>query len=119
MLSRATVRRPTGGTTTNADGYVVDEWADVLVDVPFRLGGAERGGAGSRTVRVGQSEAQVAVRVGNFPAGTTGLADGDLIVVTGGENAGAILRIVEADWQDQATARRVPVIAEQEPEGWA
>lgn len=119
MESVVTVRRMTGGTTTDGGGFAVDAWADVLVGVPFRLGGAERGGSGSRTVTVGQSEVQLAVRVGHFPAATTGLRDDDLILVTAGENAGAVLRIVEADWQDQSTARRVPVVAVQEPEGWS
>jgi len=116
MLSRATVRRA-GGTTT-VDGFEVPGWTDVHTDLPFRLGGTS--GAGStRTVRIGETEAQVAVRIGHFPAGTTGLADNDFIEITDGENAGGVYRIVEASGQDQATARRVPVVEEQRPEEWA
>lgn len=118
MLSRAVVMRRTGDTTTNPDGFEVDEWAAAHTDIPFRLGGTS--GAGStRTVRIGETEAQVAVRIGHFPADTTGLADNDFIEITDGENAGGVYRIVEASGQDQATARRVPVVEEQRPEEWA
>lgn len=117
MTSRANVRRRTG-TAPGPDGFDVDVYTTTLTAVPFRLGGADRGGSGTRTTRVGESEVQLAVRVGHFPASTTGLIDGDLIEVTSGENAGAVLRIVEASWQDQATARRVPVVEEQRPVEW-
>ena len=117
MTSTAKVRRLGGTPTTDANGFQVDGLTDVYTG-PFRLGGSERGGAGSRTVRVGDVEVTLAVRIGHFPAGTTGLADGDIIEVTAGENAGAFLRIVEASWQDQSTARRVPVIEAQRPGGW-
>jgi hypothetical protein len=119
MLSRVTIHHATGATTPNADGYDVPAWEVVASDVPFRLGGANAGSSGFRTVTIGTTEVQVAVRIGHFPADTTGLVDGDLIEVTSGENAGAVLRIVESAWQDQATARRVPVIAVQRPEEWA
>lgn len=117
MTSRATVRRRTG-TAPGPDGFDVDTYATNLTAVPFRLGGSSRGGSGSRTLRVGDSEVEVAVRVGHFPAATQGLADGDLIEVTAGENVGAVLRIVEASWADQQTARRVPVVEEQRPAAW-
>jgi hypothetical protein len=71
-----------------------------------------------RTVVVGTTEVQLAVRVGHFPAATTLLRDGDLIEITAGENAGLVLQIIEAAWQDQATARRVPVMAVQRPAEW-
>lgn len=117
MTSTALVRR-LGGKTTDADGFEVDGWTDVY-DGPFRLGGSNRGGAGARTVDVGDVEIEVAVRVAHFPASTVGLRDGDVIEVTAGENTGGFLRIVEASWQDQATARRVPVVEAQMPEGWS
>jgi hypothetical protein len=117
MASTATVRRP-GGTTTNAGGFKVDAWTDVHTDIPFRLGGKAQFSGETRSVTVGDVELTLAVRVGHFAADTTGLADGDMIEVTGGENAGAFLRIVEASWQDQATARRVPVVEAQRPGGW-
>jgi hypothetical protein len=116
MTSRALIKRP-NGTTTNADGFKVDAWA-IVYDGPFRLGGSTRGGAGSRTARIGDIDVELAVRVAHFPASTTGLRDGDLIEVTGGENTGRFLRIVEATWQDQATARRVPVVEAKRPGGW-
>ena len=119
MTSRVTVMRATGGTTTGPDGFQVPEWATVLTDVPFRLGGAPQGSSGYRTVTVGSSEVQVPVRTGHFPALFVDLADNDLILVTAGENVGIVLRIVEADWQDQATARRLPVVGTERPEEWA
>jgi hypothetical protein len=113
MTSRARVRRRSG--TTQVDGFDVPGWADVHTDLPFRLG---KGNGGFRTMNVGESEVQVAVREGHFPADTTGLDDGDIIEVTDGENTGAYLRIVEASWHDQATARRVPVLETEKPDGW-
>lgn len=118
MTSRAAVMRKTGGVTV-VGGLEVPEWATVYADTPFRLGGAQRGGAGTRTVTVGGVSTEVALRVGNLPAGTSNLHDNDLIEITAGENTGLVLRIIEAAWQDQATARRVPVISEQRPEEWA
>lgn len=117
MTSTAVVRRP-GGTTTDENGFEVDGWTDVYSG-PFRLGGSTSGPAPVRRVSVGEVELQLAARIAHFPASTTGLKDGDLIEVTGGENAGAVLRIVEASWQDQATALRVPVVEAQRPGGWS
>jgi hypothetical protein len=117
MTSRAAVMRKTGDTTT-VDGLEVPEWATVYPDAPFRLGGAQRGGSGTRTVTVGSVETQVALRVGSFPFDHDALVDDDFIEITAGENAGLVLRIVEAEWQDQATARRVPVVSEARPEEW-
>jgi hypothetical protein len=118
MTSRAAIMRKTGGTTT-VDGLEVPEWATVYADTPFRLGGAQRGGSGTQTVTVGGVSTQVALRVGNLPADTSDLHDNDFIEITAGENVGVVLRIVEASWQDQATARRVPVVSEARPEEWA
>lgn len=119
MTSTALVKRPSGGSTTNAEGFQVAGWTTVYTGLPMRLGGSDRGGAGSRSVVVGDVELALAVRVASFPYDTANLRDGDVVEVTAGENAGAFLRIVEASWQDQATARRVPVIEAQKPEGWA
>lgn len=101
---------------TDANGFEVDGWADVYSG-PFRLGGSTDA-AQSRSVNVGDVQVSLAVRVANFPVATTGLRDGDVIEVTGGENTGGFLRIVEASFQDQATARRLPVIETQRPAGW-
>lgn len=118
MTSRCTIHRATGDTTTNAEGWEVPEWVDTYSDLPIRLGGSERGGAGTRTVIIGETEVQLAVRVASLPAATSDLRDGDLIEITEGENIGAVLRIAEASWQDQATARRVPVTETTRPEEW-
>lgn len=117
MSSRCTVKRA-GGKAKNADGFDVSAWSVVYADLPVRVGGAERGGSGSRSATVGGVEVDLAVRVAHFPASTVGLEDGDIVQVTAGEFTG-FLRIVEASWQDQATARRVPVVEAQEPEGWS
>jgi hypothetical protein len=117
MLSTAAVMRQTG-TTKDADGFTVPEWATVYIG-PFRLGGANAGSSGYRTVTVGAQEMQLAIRVGHFPADTAGLTDGDLIEVTAWENAGLVLRIVEASSADQQTALRLPVVETQRPEEWA
>lgn len=118
MLSTVTVRRITGRTTQDeTTGRKVPVWDDVYTGA-FRLGGADRGSSGTRAVAVGGVEIQTATRVGHFPATADDLADGDLIEVTGGENVGTVLRIVEAAWQDQATARRVPVVSATRPAEW-
>jgi len=120
--SDVVVRRSTGEFETNPDGFQTPEWADVTSVVPFRLGGANRGGAGTRPATIGTTEVSLAVRVGSFPhdvdAGD-GLQDGDYIDIVAGENEGLVLLVVEGDWQDQATARRVPVVTVQRPEEWA
>lgn len=117
MLSRGTIKRR-GGTTKDADGFDVPAWTTVYTDLPIRVGGADRGGSTSRSVSVGGVDLQLAVRVASVPHDTTGLRDGDVIEVTSGEFTG-FLRVVEASWQDQATARRLPVVETQEPEGWS
>jgi hypothetical protein len=112
MTSTATVRRRNGFVTV--DGAQVPAWTDVVMDSPVRVGGSER----SRTVSVAGSEVEVAVRVAHFPT-TVELADGDVVEVSSGDCAGMFLEVVEASWQDQSTARRVPVVQTTEPEGWA
>jgi len=119
MTSRAAVMRDTGTTTTDLNGFQIPVWATIYAEIPFRLGGANQGGSGTRTVMVGTTEIQLALRIASFPADRDLLRDGDLIDIYAGDNAGLVLRIVEADWQDQATARRVLVLAVQRPEEWA
>lgn len=120
MVSTAAVMRKTSLTAQNeTTGLEAAVWATVYPDAPFRLGGSERGGSTSRTVTLAEGELQIAVRVGHFPADHDLLADGDLIEITSGENEGLVLRVIEAEWQDQATARRVPVVTEQRPSEWA
>jgi hypothetical protein len=119
MTSRAKIRRKTGFTTQDEDtGLEVPVWDVVYTGLPFRLGGVPGGAASSRTIDLGGAQVQEANRVGHMPVTTDNLADGDFIEVTAGENTGRVLRIVEADWQDQSTARRVPVVAEIRPGEW-
>jgi hypothetical protein len=118
MQSRVTIRRKTGDTTQDeTTGAEAAVYAVTHTDLPFRLAGT-RGDSPSRKVTVGGVDVTLAVRVGSVPATTDNLADGDLIEVTAGENAGTVWRIVEADFQDQATARRLPVVAAQRPVEW-
>ena len=119
MTSTAAVLRKTGGTTTDGNGFTVPVWATVEAASPFRLGGANQGSSGTRTEDVGGVEFQTAIRVGHFPIAVDDLRDGDYIEVTAGENDGLVLRVIEGDWQDQATARRVPVVATERPAEWA
>ncbi|MGH3996681.1 MAG: DUF6093 family protein [Pseudonocardiaceae bacterium] len=113
MTSRCTVRRKTGETP---EGEIV--WTDVYTDLPVRLAGTIRGQSQARRVETAGVEFEIAMRTANFPASTDNLRDNDLAEITSGDNAGVVLRIVEADWQDQSTARRVPVVATLRPEEW-
>lgn len=117
MTSTATIRRKTGGTTTDADGYKVPEWADVHVAISCRIG-SDKGSSATRTVSTPGGDVQVATRTLSLPASTTNLADGDLVEVTAGELAGSVWRVVEADFADQQTARRCPVVATERPSEW-
>lgn len=118
MRSRGRVRRK-GKPEKNAQRIEVDTWTIEHDDLPVRIGGSNAGSAGTRTVTIGTTEIQVAVRVASVPAGTTNLRDGDLLEIFQGENAGLVLYIVEATWQDQATARRLPVHEVPRPKEWA
>lgn len=117
MTSRATAKRE--GDPTTVDGLEVPSWTVVVADLHGRLAGSSGGAAQTRTVTIGQTDVQLAVREWHCPASTTGLRDGDIIEVIAGDNAGVFLRVVESAFQDQATARRVPVVEIQEPEGWS
>lgn len=117
MTSVCAVMRKTGGSTTT-NGIETPEWATVYASSPVRIAGAPRGGSGSRSTVVGGVEVALALRVANFPAGTV-LRDNDLIEVTTGDLDGRVYRVLEGDWQDQATALRVPVVAERRPGEWA
>jgi len=118
MPSRAKVRRPAGRVEAS-NGLKVTAWQVVYEDVPFELSGEHRGASSSRTLTLpGGLTVQVALRVGKFTTDTSDPADGDHIEITAGENAGLVLRIVEGDWQDNATTRRVPVFAVPRPTEW-
>lgn len=118
MLSRCAVRRKTDQTIV-VDGIRVPVWEDVYTDLPMRLSGVIRGQSQSRRTEVAGTQYETAMRTANFPATTADLQDSDLVDIISGENAGVVLRIVEANWQDQATARRVPVVEALRPEEWA
>jgi hypothetical protein len=113
--SDAVVKREDTDNPQTVDGLEVPKWAVVHQLLAGRLDGSD----GTRTITVGQTEVQVAVRVWKCPANTSDLIEGDVIQITAGENAGIFLRVVEAAWEDQAIQRRVPVVETQEPEGWS
>lgn len=117
MLSTVRVGRATGGTTTAPNGLETDEYADVHIDVPFRLDGGSSGDGGSRGVSVGGVTYEEATAVGHLPVGTT-LEDNDLIEITAGEWPGTVWRVVAAVMADQKTARRVPITEASMPDGW-
>jgi len=117
MTSRCTIRRK-GGPPVMVDGFKVSAWTIVHADLPVRIGGTSRGASPARRDDSAGNEVEVPVRTAHFPTTTTDLADSDYIEVTSGENAGLVLRIVEATWQDQATARRVPVVGVVRPKEW-
>lgn len=118
MASRCTIRRSTGRTAQDeSTGLEVPVWDTTYTDLPMRLGGS-RSAATTRTETIGGVEVQTALRIAHLPATTVDVADGDLIEITAGENAGVVLRVIEAAWQDQATARRLPVESVARPEEW-
>lgn len=114
--SDAVVKRNDPANPQIVDGLQVPRWDTIHAQLEGRIAGG-RGAGASRTVTVGQSEVQVAVREWHCAASTTDLRDGDVVHITAGENAGRFFRIVEATGQDQATAYRLPVIEIQKPEG--
>lgn len=119
MTSTATIRRKTGNLIQNEDnGLEVPEWETLHTAIPFRLGGSDSGDSASRRQEVGGVEIQTAVRIGHLPAAIDDLSDGDFIDILTGENAGRAFRIVEVEFKDQATARRVPLLAQDRPEEW-
>ncbi|ROR91767.1 hypothetical protein EDD33_2642 [Nocardioides aurantiacus] len=117
MTSRVTIHRETypDPPETDAAGFTVRSFTTIATDVPFRLA-SPRSTTGSRTLRVGDSEVEIATQEGHLPTWQTDLADRDLLRVTAGEHAGRWLRVVEASAADQQTARRVPVVEDQKPE---
>lgn len=117
MTSTATVRRKTGITAQNeTTGREAPQWATVVTDSPFRLKG-NRGASASQTMTIGGVDVTVALREGHFPVDVE-LADGDMVEVTSGENEGTVWRVVDGDWADQQTARRVPLVSAGRPEEW-
>lgn len=118
MLSLCTIRRKTAEETEDADGLPVSVWETTYTALPLRLAGVVNNSATSRRIETAGVEFELATRTAHLPASTSNLRDGDLIDITSGESAGLVLRIVEASWQDQSTARRVPVVETGRPEEW-
>lgn len=117
--SRVTVRRRGAKQGQNeANGDQLYAWTTIYTDLEFRLAGADRGASGTRTITRGGVEVQVPIRVGSFPASAALLHDNDFVEITSGENEGAVYSIVEAEWKDQATARRLPLTGETRPTEW-
>lgn len=117
MLSTCTVRRMTGRTTQNeSTGEEVPVW-DVIYTGPMRLG-TSSGNSPTRTETISGVEVQRALNTAHFPVGASGINDGDLVDITAGENAGVVLRVVDAAWADQRTARRYPVESTERPGEW-
>ncbi len=117
MLSQAVVMRKTGD-TTEVNGYEVPEWGTVHVDLPFRSDSGGTSAGGARGVTIGGVVFEDATGIGHMPALTGDLEDDDLVVVTTGEWAEDVYRIVAAVRYDQKTARRVPIVEEPPPEEW-
>ncbi len=119
MVARCAIMRKTGLTEQNeTNGREVPVWATIYADHPVRVAGVPRGAATHRTIKYGGVEQEVAVRTIHLPHDTTGLADGDLVVINTGENTNRVYRLIETEWQDQATARRLPAHSVQRPEEW-
>jgi len=116
--STVTIRRKTGNMTTNDRGLEVPEWAVIHEDLPARLSGTAANSAPYSTQNIGGVGFTVAARVLNLPASTTDLADDDFADITAGDNAGGVVQLIEVGWQDQTTARRIPVVAVERPEEW-
>jgi hypothetical protein len=117
MASRCNVRRKTGAKTV-VGGFEVPAWATIHADLEVKVGGANAGSSQSRKIDAGGVDVEVPVRVASFPAGTNDLRDGDLVEIVSGDTEGLVLRIVEADPKDWATARRVQVIGATRPGEW-
>lgn len=117
--SDAAVLRRTGRQIQNeTTGLEEPEWATVHTG-PMRLARAVSTlSSGSRRQEIPGGDMQLAARQAHFPAAVTVLLDDDFIDITDGENAGTVWRIVEADFADQQTARRLPVVAEPRPSEW-
>lgn len=129
MPSRCVIRRRDGSRTTGSDGFEVEGWEVLYTDHPMRLRDVSTGTGGNAPRVAGRSQQGVEVNHARHIASlyafdaVTGnridLADGDYIEITDGENVGVIIRVVESDWADTKTARRVPVEAAERPRGWS
>jgi hypothetical protein len=118
MTSRATISRKTGQMVKDDNGYESPEWLIVATDIPMRLSGMAANSSPYKTGTPGGGVMNYAARVLHFPISQSDLANDDLIEITAGENVGTVWRVIEATWQDQATARRVPAEQVKRPTEW-
>lgn len=113
MTSIALVRRP-DGTVIDDNGFEVDGWAQVYASLPAWI---DRG-RGTRTVRVGDVEMTLAVRILKAPHDTDALRDGDVAEIVGGPCDGRFFRFVETTPLDQKKQQEFEVIETERPGGW-
>ncbi|MGH3349311.1 MAG: DUF6093 family protein, partial [Nocardioides sp.] len=118
MTSRCTIRRMTGNMVIDEDNQQVPEWEVIHSDLPCRIASSPNASR-SRTQSPGEAELERATPHLHVPASTTDLTDNDHAEITSGVVAGTVLRLLETDWTDQATARRVPVMAVERPTEWS
>lgn len=118
MTSRATISRKTGVMVTDSNGYESPEWVIVATDVPMRLSGMAANSSPYKAETPAGGLVNYAARVLHLPVSQSDLVNDDLVEITAGENAGTVWRVIEATWQDQATARRVPAERVKRPAEW-
>jgi hypothetical protein len=116
--STGVLRRKTGQMVKTESGYESPEWEIVADPTPLRLAGTAANSAPYKTETPNVSEINRAARVAHFPVSLTELRNDDYLEITAGENAGTVWRLIEATWQDQATARRIPVEQVDRPSEW-
>jgi hypothetical protein len=87
MLSRATVRRKTGATTTDADGFEVPALVVAYTDRPCRIAAWPAQPVAVEVAERRRRRGRRSPRVAHLPHDTD-LADGDLIEVTAGDWTG-------------------------------
>ena len=115
MTSSALVQRvDPSNPGTDDDGFEVDGWTAVYPALPSWIDK----GRGTRTVRVGDVEMQLAVRVFKAPHDTTLLQDGDVAEMLSGPCAGRFFRFVETTPVDQKKQQEFEVVETDRPGGW-
>lgn len=108
MTSTCTITHESPAGTRDAAGFRTGSTS--VYAGPCRVAGVSGGLNASRRENVGGTEFQIATRTLHLPAGTSGLSDGDLAAITGGECEGLVLRLLEVTPQDQATALRISCV---------
>lgn len=116
--SDAIVRRRTGRPAQDETTGLESPIWEAVHDGPMRLAGSPRGASSERTYTLPGGEKRQAQREAHFPAAVDVIRDWDLIEIVAGENAGTVWMVLEADFADQQTARRLPVAGEQRPSEW-